>query len=192
MPDAGEASLHPLFLKLQRRLVLVVGAGPVAERKVASLLEARASVRVVAPEATAGLQRLARAGDVTWHARAFAEADVDEAWLVFAATSDPAAQRRVAAAAEARRVFVIAVDDPPNASAYSGAVVRRSPFTIAISSSGETPALTRLVREVIEHVLPSDAWVEHAKKLRARWLAAGTPMGERFGELVRELARLPK
>ncbi len=192
MSAAGEASLHPLFLKLEKRLVLVVGAGAVAERKVAALLETRASVLVVAPEATAELQRLARAGDVQWHARAFADADVDGAWLVVAATSDAAAQQRVAAAAEARRVFVIAVDDPPNASAYSGAVVRRSPFTIAISSSGETPALTRLVREVIEHVLPPDDWVEHAKKLRARWLAAGTPMGERFGELVRELGRLPK
>ena len=64
--------------------------------------------------------------------------------------------------------------------------MRRPPFLIAISSSGATPALTRLVREIIEYVLPGDEWVEHAQRLRAKWLADGTPMAERFSQLVRE------
>jgi uroporphyrin-III C-methyltransferase/precorrin-2 dehydrogenase/sirohydrochlorin ferrochelatase len=189
VPDTGEALLFPLFLKLAGREVLVVGAGAVGERKVESLLEAGARVRVVAPRAAEGVRRMAEAGRVAWTARAFEESDADGAWLVFAATADVAVQQRVAAAAGARRVFCVAVDDPANAGAYSGAVVRRPPFTIAISSSGATPALARLLREVIEHVLPGDAWVERAKELRAKWLAEGTPMGERFGELVREMAR---
>jgi siroheme synthase-like protein len=117
---------------------------------------------------------------------------VDGAWLVFAATGDASVQRRVADAAGERRVFCVAVDDPANASAYSGAVVRRPPFTVAISSSGAAPALTRLVREVIEHVLPGERWVERATELRAKWLADGTPMGDRFAELVREMARPPR
>jgi uroporphyrin-III C-methyltransferase / precorrin-2 dehydrogenase / sirohydrochlorin ferrochelatase len=172
--------------------VLVVGAGSIAERKIAALLEGRAIVRVVAPEATPAVERLARSGALDWDARAFEETDVDGAWLVIAATADAAVQRRVAAAAHSRRTFVVAVDDPPNASAYSCAVVRRHPFTIAISSSGATPALTRLVREIVEQILPGDKWVEEAKKLRAKWLAAGTPPGERFGELVRELKERAK
>ena len=95
----------------------------------------------------------------------------------------------MASAAGARRIFCVAVDDPENASAYSGAVVERPPFVVAISSSGATPALTRLVREVVEYVLPGDAWVEHARALRAKWLAEGTPMGDRFAELVRDVKR---
>jgi siroheme synthase-like protein len=185
--DAGEAQLLPLFLKLAERDVLVVGAGAVAERKIESLLDAGARVRVVAPEAGDGVKQMAAAGRVAWAGRAFEERDADGAWLVFAATADAGVQARVAEAAAAQRVFCVAVDDPANASAYSGAVVRRPPFTVAISSSGATPALTRLVREVIEHVLPGDAWVERAKALRAKWLAEGTPMGERFSELVREM-----
>jgi len=184
-----QALLLPLFLKLEGREVLVVGGGAVAERKIASLLEARAHVRVVAPEATEGVQRAAAEGSVRWEQRSFADGDADGAWLVFAATDDPEVQRRAAEAARARRVFCVAVDDPPNASAYSGAVVRRPPFLVAISSQGATPALTRLLREVIEHVLPGDAWVERAKELRARWLADGTPMGERFPELVRAMTK---
>jgi len=185
----GETSLLPLFLKLAGKTVLVVGAGPVAEHKIASLLEAGAEVRVVAPEATDGVQRLAREGRIMWLARPFDDADADGAWLAFAATPDAEVQARVSRATSARRVFCVAVDDPGHASAYSGSVVRRAPFTIAISSGGATPALTRLVREVVEHVLPGQGWVEHATRLRARWLAEGTPMGDRFAELVREVKK---
>jgi precorrin-2 dehydrogenase/sirohydrochlorin ferrochelatase len=142
---------------------------------------------VVAPEATDEVRRLAADGEVAWRARAFADTDVDGAWLVIAATDDAVTQARVAAAAEQRRCFLIAVDDPANASAYSGAVVRRPPFTVAISSSGAAPALTRLLREVIEYVLPGEDTIERAKTLRAKWRAEGTPTGERFDDLVREL-----
>ena len=187
MSNGDEASLFPLFLKLGERVVVVVGAGAMAERKVQSLLASGARVEVIAPEATGELQRLAAAGLLQWSRRRFQETDLAGSWLVVAATGDPETQQRVAAAAEARRVFLLAVDDPGNASAYSGAVVRRPPFMVAISSSGATPALTRLLREIIEQVLPGDAWIEHAKALREKWIADGTPMGERFGSLVREL-----
>jgi siroheme synthase-like protein len=192
MSPAGEASLFPLFLKLERRPVLVVGAGAVAERKVMALVGAGARVRLVAPLATPELRRLAAAGLLEWSPRPFEESDVEGIWLVVAATGDVEVQRHVATAAEARRIFLLAVDDPANASAYAGAVVRRPPFLVAISSSGATPALTRLVREIIEQVLPGDAWIEHAKALREKWLADGTPTGERFGALVRELKERAK
>ena len=189
MQADGETRLLPLFLKLAGKTVLVVGAGSVAEHKIASLLEAGAEVRVVAPEATDGVQRLAREGRIAWLARPFDEADTEGAWLAFAATSDAEVQARVSRATSARRVFCVAVDDPGHASAYSGSLVRRPPFTVAISSGGATPALTRLVREVVEHVLPGQDWVEHATRLRAKWLAEGTPMGDRFAELVREVKK---
>jgi siroheme synthase-like protein len=185
MAPSGQAGVYPLFLKLEGRAVVVVGAGPVAEGKIAGLLAAGARVRVIAPDATAALRRLAREGTIEWREGSFQDADADGAWLVIAATSDPHAQRLAAEAAHSRRVFVIAVDDPGNATAYSGAVVERAPFAVAISSSGATPALTRLLREIIEELLPEEAWVEHALRLRAEWRAQGTPMGGRFAELVK-------
>jgi uroporphyrin-III C-methyltransferase/precorrin-2 dehydrogenase/sirohydrochlorin ferrochelatase len=187
MSAGDEASLFPLFLKLGRRAVLVVGAGAMAERKVRSLVAVGADVRLVAPEATAELRRMAHERVLQWAARPFEERDLEGVWLVVAATGDVETQRRVAAGAEGRRLFLLAVDDPANASAYSGAVVRKHPFLIAISSSGATPALTRLLREIVEQVLPGDAWIEHAKALRERWIADGTPVGERFASLVRDL-----
>lgn len=189
MREADGANLLPLFLKLEGKLALVVGAGAVAERKIASLLDVGARVRVVAPEASEAVKRFAEEGRVEWRARAFEDADVGDAWLVYVATSNPDVQRAVASAAEARRVFCVAVDDPPNASAYSAAVVRRPPMVVAISSSGAAPALTRLLREVIEHMLPADEWIRRAEELRAQWLRDGTPMADRFAQLVREIAR---
>src|SRR5258708_19294382 len=72
MSAAGEASLYPLFLKLENRTVLVVGAGPIAERKISAALEGHAIVRVVAPDATPEVHRLACAGALHWHVAAVA------------------------------------------------------------------------------------------------------------------------
>lgn len=173
--------LFPLFLRLAGKDVLVVGAGKVAEKKIADLVEAGANVRVVARAATDAVKQLR----AELHLRDFSAADVEGAWLVIAATSDPETQERVCAAAERARIFAVAIDDPPNGSAISASVIRRDPFTIAISSSGAAPALSRLLREILEQVLPAADWVDAATKLREKWRAEGTPMAERFPELVR-------
>jgi siroheme synthase-like protein len=172
--------LYPLFLRLRDRRVLVVGAGSVGARKVRELLAVGAEVVVVAPAGDIAGVEIAR--------REFVESDLDGVWLVIAATNHAEVNRAIAAAAEQRRIFVNAVDDPPNASAFFGAVIRRAPFLIAISSSGELPAMSRLLREVIEAALPSDAWVERARVLRKKWKTERTPMGERFSELVRAIS----
>jgi siroheme synthase-like protein len=177
----------PLFLSVEGRAVLVCGGGPAVERKVVDLVAAGARVRLVAPRATEALERMARRGTITWDARPYAEADLEGVWLVVSATNDPEAARAIFAQASARQLFVLAVDDPENGSASSGSVITRPPFVIAISSSGETPALTRLLREVLEHALPDDRFIEAARELRARWRAEGTPMASRFPELVRLL-----
>jgi siroheme synthase-like protein len=181
----SDARLLPLFLRLDGRVVLVVGAGKVAERKIDDLDEAGAAVTVVAKEATPHVRDLADRRAIVWNERSFREDDLDEAWLTIAATDDASVQRHVWEGAEKRRIFCIAVDDPPHSSAYSAAVVRRPPITIAISSSGEAPALTRLLREIIEQVLPEPEWVQAARALRERWKREKTPMGSRFSELVK-------
>lgn len=175
--------LFPLFLRLRDKDVLVVGAGAVAERKIEELVNAGARVRVVALDATPAVKALA--GTIALAERAFEPSDIGEAWLVVAATSDASVQREVCALAEAARIFAIAIDDPPNGSAYSAAVLRRAPLTVAISSDGEAPALVRLLREIFEQILPDADWVEAARALRDKWRAEKTPMSSRFPELVR-------
>jgi uroporphyrin-III C-methyltransferase / precorrin-2 dehydrogenase / sirohydrochlorin ferrochelatase len=177
--------LFPLFVRFAGKDVLVVGAGAVAERKIQDLVDAGAIVRVVALEATPAVEALAAQKRITLARRAFDEADVDGAWLVVAATTDAEVQGRACARADRDRVLSIAVDDPPHGTAYSASVIRRGPFTIALSSSGEAPALARLLREVLEQALPADDWIDAARALRERWRRDGTPMASRFPDLVR-------
>ena len=175
--------LLPLFLDVTGRKVLVVGGGTIAARKALDLVAVRARVHVVAPQIAPELT--AAAGDsLVLEQRTFEARDLDGVWLVIAATDDAAVQRRIAERCERARVFCVAVDDPPNASAYGGAIVRRGPVTIAISTSGEAPALARLLREILEQALPDEGYLEAARALRERWKAEKTPMASRFGELV--------
>ena len=174
--------LLPLFLDLSGKDVLVVGAGVVATRKVVDLVAVGAKVRVVAPRVTDELMGMSVS--VAIEQRGFEETDIEGAWLVYASTDDAAVQQRVAVACEKARVFCVAIDDPPNASAYGGGIVRRGPVTIAISTSGEAPALARLLREILEQALPDEGFVEAARALREKWKADKTPMASRFGELV--------
>ena len=174
--------LLPLFLDLSGKDVLVVGAGVVATRKVVDLVAVGAKVRVVAPRVTDELMGMSVS--VAIEQRGFDEKDIEGAWLAYASTDDAAVQQRVAVACEKARVFCVAIDDPPNASAYGGGIVRRGPVTIAISTSGEAPALARLLREILEQALPDEGFVEAARALREKWKADKTPMASRFGELV--------
>jgi uroporphyrin-III C-methyltransferase/precorrin-2 dehydrogenase/sirohydrochlorin ferrochelatase len=183
--------LFPLFLKLAGRDVLVVGGGPVGAAKARALVEAGARVTVVAPEAEPELLELAAAGALTLRARVFAPADLEGAWLVVAAaTAD--VNRAVATAAEARRTFVLAVDDPASASAYGAGVVRRGGVTIAVSTDGRAPALAGLLREALEAVLPDElaSWTAEAERLRGVWKRQGVPMAERRPLLLDALNRL--
>jgi siroheme synthase-like protein len=173
--------LFPLFLRLEGKDVLVVGGGEIAARKAIDLAEAGARVRIVAPEIHASIEE----ARFNVERREFEDDDVEGAWLVVAATNRPEVQARVCAIADHARVFSIAVDDPPNGSANSASVLRRGGITVAIGSSGEAPALSRLLREVLEQALPEDAWVEAAKALRDKWKKDGTPMASRFADLVR-------
>jgi len=186
-------NLLPLFLDLAGRNVLLVGGGPVALAKLRQLLAAGARVRLVSPAVLDEVERLGRSPsgsspDVDIVRRAFEPSDLDDVWLVVAAAT-PEVNRSVAQAANERRVFVNAVDDPANASAYLSGVVRRDEVTIAVSTSGDAPALTSLVREALDAVLPRELaeWVALARDERLQWRRDQVPMEERKPLLLRAL-----
>ena len=183
-----QMQLFPLFLKLAGRKVLVVGGGPVATAKVASLRDAGAQITVVSPQVEPALAELAASGKISVVLRCFEAADLGGAWLVVAAAT-PDVNRGVAAAAESQRLFVLAVDDPSAASAYGAGALRRGGVTVAVSTDGRAPALAGLLREGLEAVLPEDleAWSATAAAARAQWRAAGVPMAERRPLLLRAL-----
>ncbi len=180
-------SLLPLFLTLTGRRVVLIGGGRVAAGKLPQLLATGADVRVVAPDVDAEIER----AGVPIERRPFRSADLDLAWLAVAAAT-PDVNREVAEAAEARRIFVNAVDDPPSASAFMGGVVRRGGVAVAISTNGDAPALAGLLREALDEVLPADLalWVDEARHQRVAWRRDGVPMEKRRPLLLEALNRL--
>lgn len=187
VPPSDALPRLPVFLRFDHRRVVVVGGGAVAAAKIPALLAAGGDVTVVAPSVSADIDRLR----VRVVARAFVPGDLDGAWFVTAAAT-PDVNRRVREAAEVRGIFVNAVDDPPNATAYLGGTIARGGVTVAFSTSGEAPALAGLLREAFDELVPADieTWVERARELRTRQRAEGVPMAERRPQLLAALSRL--
>jgi uroporphyrin-III C-methyltransferase/precorrin-2 dehydrogenase/sirohydrochlorin ferrochelatase len=179
-----------IFTRLAGRRCVVVGGGPVAERKARELHRAGARVTVVSPEVTSGLAALATDGEIDWHAERFADAQLDDCWLVIAATDDRDTNQRVFAAAEQRQRLCNVVDDPALCSFIMPAVVHRHPVTIAVSSGGQAPVVARWVKGLIEATVPQrlGRLAELAGRWRGRVKTAIADLDERrrFWESVLE------
>lgn len=138
------SDLLPMHLDVRGRPVLVVGAGPVGQRRAETLLRAGAVVSVVAPDAAGQLPP-----GVELTPRRFVETDVDGAWLVFACTDDAEVNGAVAAAAEARRVFCVRADDGAAGTARTPVVTEFGPVTVS-ATSGDPRRSRELIRAVAE------------------------------------------
>lgn len=180
-------TLLPLFLDLAGRDVLLVGGGPVAAGKLRQLLAAKARVRVVAPDVRAEIE----SAGVDVIKRGFLPSDVEGVWLVIAAATRDI-NRQVADAAAKAHVFVNAVDDPANASAFMSGVVRRRDVIIGVSTGGDAPGLTALIREALDALLPRElsAWTELARRERHDWIRNKLPMSLRKPRLLEALNAL--
>ncbi|WP_328419559.1 uroporphyrinogen-III C-methyltransferase [Micromonospora sp. NBC_00389] len=143
---------YPLGLRLDGRRVVVVGGGAVATRRVPALLDAGADVLLVAPELTPALRARADAGRLRWLPRRFAPDDLDGAWLVQVAIDDPIAAESVSVAAAERRIFCVRADDRTAATAWTPAVTRHGPVTVAVLGGGD-PRRAMTVRDAIRDLL---------------------------------------
>jgi siroheme synthase-like protein len=163
---------YPVFLDLKDKRCVVFGGGLIAERKIRDLVRAGAEVTCISESFRPGLKKAADSGKVRLTARRLRPATklepfLAEAFLVIAAASSPALNRRVFEICRKRHLLVNAVDDPEHSSFIAPAVFRQGGLAIAISTGGASPLL--------------------AKKLR-RELAAR--FGAEYGAFLRFMARV--
>jgi precorrin-2 dehydrogenase/sirohydrochlorin ferrochelatase len=182
--------MFPIFLKLEGRACLVVGAGTIAAPKIESLLRAGGAVTVVAPRVTAEVEAQAEAGMLRLEQREFAEADLHGIFLVVAATDVQAVNHAVAEAARAHGILCNSVDDPPDCDFFYPSVVRRGDLQIAVSTAGKSPALAQRLRQEMDELLAPDMgdWLDRLGETRERILAA-YPAGEERKQALHLLAR---
>lgn len=183
-------ALFPIFLKLTDRRCVVIGAGHLAESKIESLRAADARITVIATHASLPIREQAIAGELTLHLRPYQTGDLAGAFLVVAATNDPAVNRAVFVEAESSGVLCNAVDDPPFCDFYFPSVVRRGDLQIAISTAGQSPALAQQLRKQLNEQLPLDLgdWLTELGNLR-REVVAAEPLNEARRLFLHELAQ---
>ncbi len=178
-----------MFLKLAGQPCLVVGAGAVAEGKISGLLDAAAKVLVVAPEATKQVKSWVATGQIEWRARPYEPSDLEGMFLVVAATDSHELHENLHAEARRRGVLCNVVDVPELCDFYYPAVAQRGALQIAVSTSGQSPALAqRLRKELEEQFGPEyETWLQQLGEEREKLFAANMDPEERK-RLLHDLA----
>ncbi|MFZ1986273.1 MAG: bifunctional precorrin-2 dehydrogenase/sirohydrochlorin ferrochelatase [Desulfatitalea sp.] len=141
---------YPICLDIKERLCLVVGGGQVGTRKVHTLLDCRARVTVVSPEATEELAALARQGRIVWEQRAYRAGDQDGAFLVIGATDVEALNSRIHQDAEGAGRLCNIADQPERCNFVLPAIIQQGDLMIAVSTSGKSPAFAKHLRRLLE------------------------------------------
>lgn len=153
---------YPVFLDVTGRPCMVIGGGPVAERKVGALLEAGASVTVLSPVLTARLEELVAPGRIRHASRQYRPGDLAGYDLAFVATDDAEVNRAVAREGRERGVWVNAADDPAHSDFILPSILRRGELVVAVATGGASPALSRAIREELEAYF-TDEYAELAR-----------------------------
>ena len=182
-------NLFPMFLKLEGRQCLVVGAGKVGEPKIAGLLETGAHIRVVALDASPVVREWARSGMIDLELRPFVTDDLEGAFLVVVATNSRSLNERVYREAQRRGVLCNVVDVPDLCDFFYPSVVRRGDLQIAVSTAGQSPSLAQKIRQQLEKQFGAGyaAWVAELGETRKLILASDLDK-ERKLELLHSLA----
>jgi len=182
-------NLFPMFLKLEGRQCLVVGAGKVGEPKIGGLLETGAHVRVVALDASPTVREWARAGKIDLELRPFVADDLDSAFLAIVATNSRSLNERAYHEAQRRHVLCNVVDVPGLCDFFYPAVVRRGDLQIAVSTAGQSPSLAQKLRQQLEKQFGPGygSWVAELGETRKLILASDLDK-ERKLDLLHSLA----
>lgn len=153
---------YPIFLNLKNKSVVIIGGGKVAERKVVTLLKTGADLTVISPELTKKIEREKLKGRIKHIRRQYRKGDLKNAFLVIAATDSPNVNEQVSKDATC---LVNVVDTPHLCNFIVPSVIKRNPLTIAVSTSGISPALSRSIRKELEKMYGSE-FSEYLKLLR--------------------------
>ena len=145
----------PIFLTLKDRHCTVIGGGSVASRKVDNLLSAGANVTVISPQLIDELRQKANQQTLQYIPRTFESGDLDQSFLVFAATDNPDVNAEIAQLANNKNIPVNVADNPEHCSFIVPSVLDRNPVTIAVSTGGASPVLARQLRIKLETMIPS-------------------------------------
>jgi precorrin-2 dehydrogenase / sirohydrochlorin ferrochelatase len=183
---------YPIFVSLHGRDCLVVGGGPVGERKIRALLQYGAVVRLVAEDLTSWLQTQCNEGTVHLLGSRYTKDLLEEVDIVFAATSDPVLNRTIAVDARQRKLWCNMATEPERGSFIVPSIFQQGPLTIAISTGGASPALAVQIKQKLAHEFGTE-WtiVLNLMALLRITIQSKEMTSAQNQELYRRITRLP-
>lgn len=170
---------YPVFLDMVGKPAVVIGGGRIALQKIEGLVEAGADVTVISPDILPTIDEYVKAGKVKHIRRVYKPGDLEGYVIAFAATDDGVNNAAVREEGRQRRVWVNAVDDPPNCDFIMPGIIRRGELIVAISTSGLSPAMARKAREQVEECLTEEdaALLDLAAEVRQELREKGIVVG---------------
>ncbi|MBI3940465.1 MAG: bifunctional precorrin-2 dehydrogenase/sirohydrochlorin ferrochelatase [Acidobacteria bacterium] len=160
--------MFPASLNLDRRVCLVIGGGPAAEKRIRALLGCGASVRVVSPSVTPAIAKWARRNSIRWIRGGIGRNHFDGADLVFGTSEDRSANARIYRWAKKCRCLVNVTDEPALCDFYMPAVIRRGHLTLAVSTDGQSPAFAAWAARRLDQIVSHKAGQILARYARLR------------------------
>jgi precorrin-2 dehydrogenase/sirohydrochlorin ferrochelatase len=187
--EVSVTNLFPMFLKLEGKRCLVVGAGKVGEPKIAGLLETGARIRVVALDATPAVREWAHIGRIEFDLRPFHPDDLNGSFLAVVATSSRSLNERIYNEAQHRGILCNVVDVPDLCDFYYPSIVRRGDLQIAVSTAGKSPSLAQKIRQQLEKQFGPGyaAWVAELGETRKLILSSDLDKDKKL-DLLHSLA----
>jgi precorrin-2 dehydrogenase/sirohydrochlorin ferrochelatase len=181
---------YPLFLDISGKLCVVLGGGKIAERKVSTLIKFKAKVKVISPKITRNLSKRAESGKIEFVEREYREGDLKGAALVFAATDRKEVNLMIKREADAKALPINIVNDPTSCEFLVPSIVQKGPITIAISTSGSLPLLSKKLRQEIDDYLTED-YIKYADKIGKfrKTLKETVKDGKRRKEIMAEIEK---
>ena len=168
---------YPIFLDLENRPCLVIGGGQVGERKVRTLQECGAKVRLISREMTPYLEREVQENRLLLLAQDYKPELMEACFLVIGATDDPLVNRQISREAMRRGILCNIVDSPRDCNFILPSLVRRGDLVLAVSTSGKSPALAKKIRRQLEKDFPEiyELYLKLLGKIRLHLLAQARP-----------------
>lgn len=149
-------NLYPLFLDLSRKAVLIAGCGPVGLRKARSLAACKPRVIEIVdplPPPAGELEKLTAKANVVLKTRPFNNSDLEDKFLVFAATGNQAVNIEIARLCREKDILCNLADAPAASDFFTPAHFYSDGLTVAVSTGGQSPALAARIKREIEEWL---------------------------------------
>lgn len=143
----------PLFVDLSEKLIVVIGAGKIASRRILTLVPFSENLLVIAPEASEEVKQLAAEGKIRWRQEPYNRNQLADADLVLACTDSPAVNDDIHAACKCLGIPVNVCSDRTRCDFYFPGVIQKDNVVVGVTAGGEDHHLAKTVRENIEQVL---------------------------------------